>query len=63
MQTCCLGCKKTHYKYWFKTITMTNKVIRHKSRCANCISDELRLLKQKSNKSGWNDINPKLFIY
>ena len=41
---------------------MTNKVIRQKSR-ANCMSDKSRLLKQKTNKSGWNNIHPKLLIY
>ena len=29
---------------------MKNKVIREKSRCANCISDKSRFLKQKPNK-------------
>ena len=43
---------------------MTNKVIRQKSRCTNCISDKSRFLKQKPNKkSGWNNINSKLFVY
>ena len=43
---------------------MTDKAIRHKSRCANCMVDESRFLKQNSNKkAGWNKINPKLFVY
>ena len=29
---------------------MTNKVIRDKSRCANCMSDKSRFSKQKHNK-------------
>ena len=43
---------------------MTNKVIREASRCANCMVDKSRFLKQKPNKkSNLNKINPKLFIY
>ena len=43
---------------------MTNKVIREKSSYANCMSDKSRISKQKHNKkTGWNNINPKLFIY
>ena len=50
-------------KTWFKKIMMMNKVIRDKSRCANCIPDKSRLLKQKYNgKSGWNNTNPKLLL-
>ena len=30
---------------------MRNKVIRDKSRCANCISDKSRFLKQRPKKS------------
>ena len=33
-----------------KKVTMKNKVTREKSRCANCISDKSRFLKQKPNK-------------
>ena len=36
MQTYCLDCKK----YWFKKVIMMNRVIRYKSRCANCMSDK-----------------------
>ena len=43
---------------------MTNKVIRGKSRCANCMFDKSRFLKEKHNKkSSWDNINPKPFIY
>ena len=37
-------------------------MIRQKSRCAACMSDKSRFLKQKSNKSSWNNINPTFFI-
>ena len=43
---------------------MANKAIRGKWRCTNCMVDKSRLLKQKYNKkSGFNNINPKIFIY
>ena len=43
---------------------MMNKVIRGKSKCANCMSDKSRFLKQRYNKkSSGNNIHPKLFIY
>ena len=43
---------------------MTNEVVRQKSICANCMSDKSRFLKQKNNKkSGWNNINLKLFVH
>ena len=63
MQTYCLGCKNYTGNIGSKKVVMTNKVIRHNSRCATCMSDKSRFLKQKSNKSNWNNINLKLFIY
>ena len=43
---------------------MTNKLIRDKSRCANCMADKSRFSKQEhSKKSGWNYISAKLFWY
>ena len=43
---------------------MTNKVIRQASKCANCVPKSSRFLKRKSNqKTGWDKINPKFFIY
>ena len=46
---------------------MTNKVIREKSRCANCIVDKSRFLKQKfyknsNKKSNSNKTNLNFFI-
>ena len=62
MQTYCLSCKKHTNNVGAKKVTMTNKVVRVK--CANCMSEKSRLLKQKSNKkSSWNNVNPKLFVY
>ena len=33
-----------------RKVTMTNKVVRDKSRCGECLYDQSRFLKQKSNK-------------
>ena len=33
-----------------KTVTMTNKVIRDKSRSAECLSDKFPFIRQKPNK-------------
>ena len=49
MQTYCLSCKKHTNNVGAKKVTMTNKVVRVKSRCANCMSEKSRFLKQKSN--------------
>ena len=50
MQTYCLGCKKHTYNIGSKKVIMTNKVIRYKSRCVNCMADKSRFSKQKRNK-------------
>ena len=51
MRTYCLGCRKhTHNIGSKKKKTMTNKVIRTKSRCFNYIVCKSRFLKQKHNK-------------
>ena len=43
---------------------MTNKVVREKSRCADCINDKSKLLKEKLNKKYIESkINSKLFIH
>ena len=48
MQTYCSSCRKHTYKC--KKVTMTNKLIRQKSKCANCMSDKSRFLEQNHNK-------------
>ena len=40
MQTYCLCCKKCANNVGLKKVTMTNKVIREKSRCANFMADK-----------------------
>ena len=43
---------------------MKNKRTRDKTRRNNYMSDKSRFLKQtRIKKTGWNNINPKLFIY
>ena len=51
-----LSCSLTYYLSCRKHIDnisskkLTNKVVREKSRCANCMSDKSRFLKERSNK-------------
>ena len=64
MQTYCLSCRRHTGNIGPKKVTIANKVIRDRSRCANCMADKSKFLKQRYNKkSGWNNINPKLFVY
>ena len=50
----CLRCNNNTKSIDSKKVTMTNKVIRAKSKCANCMAKNSRFLKQKHNKnSGW----------
>lgn len=48
MQNCYLGCKNTDI-IGSKRVTMTKKVIREKSRGANCMVNKSIFLKQKPN--------------
>ena len=50
MQTFYVGCKKQTDNVSLKKVIMRNKVIRDKSRCANCMSNKSRFLKQKHNR-------------
>ena len=50
LRTYCLACRKHTNNIASKTVTMTNKVVRDKSRCGECLSDKSRFMKQKSNK-------------
>ena len=45
-----------------KKIIITNKVIRQKSRCANCMANKWLFLKKES-KSEWSNIITKLLVY
>ena len=50
MKTCCLSCRKHPDNIGSKKVIRTNKVVREKSTCANCMVDKSRFLIQKSNK-------------
>ena len=40
MRTYCLACRKHTYNVGLKNTSMTNKVIRNKSKCFECLSDK-----------------------
>ena len=50
MQIYCLSCKKHTNNIRSKIVIMTNKLIKEKSRCANCMVDKSRFLISKHNK-------------
>ena len=50
LRSYCLACTKNTNNIASRKVTMTNKVIRDKSRCGECLSDKSRFLKQKSSK-------------
>ena len=47
MKTYCLKCSNNTNNIVLQKVTMTNKVIRTKSRCATCMARKSRFLKQK----------------
>ena len=49
MRTYCLARRKYTNNVGLRNTTMTNKVIKNKSKCV-CLSDKSRFLKQKHNK-------------
>ena len=50
MRAYCLRCRDKVDNIGSKKVTMTNKVKRDKSRCAECVSDKSRFQKQKHYK-------------
>ena len=50
LKTYCLACREHTDNIGSKGVTITNKIIRDKSRCAQCLSDKSRFMKQKLNK-------------
>ena len=48
MRTYCLACRKRSNNVGSRNITMTNKVIRNKSKCGVYLSDESRFFKTKA---------------
>ena len=54
LKTYCLVCREHTNNVGSKKVTMKNKIITDKLRCAECFSDKSRFLKQNHNKnSGW----------
>ena len=50
LRTYCLPCRKHTNNIASRKVTMTNKVVRDKPRCGECLSDKSRFMKQKHNK-------------
>ena len=51
LRTSCLACRKHTNNIASRKVTMTNKVMRDKSRFSECSSDKSRFMKQKHIKS------------
>ena len=47
LRTYCLVCKKHTDNYGSNNVSMTNKVIRNKSRCSICLNDKSRFITKK----------------
>ena len=56
LRTYCLASRKHTNNIASRKVTMTNKVIRDKSRCSECLSDKSRFMKQKIIKNGVSSI-------
>ena len=56
LRTYCLAYKKYTNDIASRKVTMTNKVVRDKSRCGECLSDKSRFLKQKPYKKVFDNI-------
>ena len=50
MKTYCLACRNGTNNVGSWKTTMTNNLIRNKSKCGVCFSDKSRYIKQKHNK-------------
>ena len=50
LRTYCLACKKHTDNFGSKNVSVTNKVIKNKSRCSTCLNDKSRFMKQNHNE-------------
>ena len=50
MKTYCFVCRKNTDNFGSKNVSMTNIVIKNKSRCSICLNGKSRFIKQKHNK-------------
>ena len=48
MQTYCLSCRRHSGNIGSKNLKLKNKVVREKSKCANCMFNKYRFLKTKN---------------
>ena len=63
MQTNFLSCKKCTDDMGWKKVIMTKKVVGQALKCANCVAEKSRFLKQKSNnKTALDKTDPNFFI-
>ena len=63
MQTNFLSCKKCTDDMGWKKVIMTKKVVGQALKCANCVAEKSRFLKQKSNnKTALHKTDPNFFI-
>ena len=51
LRTYCLPCREHTNNIGSKRVNMTNKVVRDKSRSANCLSDKSRFMAQEDSKT------------
>ena len=51
LRTSCLSCRKHTNNIGSKRLTMTNKLVRDKARCTNCVSDKSQFMAQEDSKS------------
>ena len=59
-----IKCRRHTGNVGSKKVIIKNKMITYKSRCARCSCKKSEFLKQEHDKkTGWNNIDPKLFIY
>ena len=64
MRTYCLVRRKHTNNVGLRNTTMTNKVMRNKSKCGECFSDKSRFMKQKENKkSGQSYYKTNMLTY
>ena len=48
LKTYCLACREHTDNIGSKRVTMTNKVIRDKSRCAQCLFEKIKIYETKT---------------
>ena len=62
LRTYYLACRKHANNIGSKRVTMTNTIIREKSRCSECLSDKSRFMAQEDSKSSQKKRNKRKLI-